>query len=163
METYRSDHAEETTMQNSTLHPNLTVTDARAAIDYYVAAFGAEVIDEITAGETIIHSDLSLGGSTFTVATAFAGSSVAPDPAGFVPVSFTVNLSSADDVDATFARAVTAGATAVAEPADWFEGFRQSELRCPFGHRWFLVHVAPEITAADVQRASDAWMATDAS
>jgi PhnB protein len=149
-------------MQTSTLHPNLTVTDARAAIDFYVAAFGAEVVDEITAGETIVHSDLSLGGSTFTVATAFTGSSVAPDPAALLPVSFTVNLPAADDVDATFARAVAAGATAVAEPADWFDGFRQSELRCPFGHRWFFVHVAPEITAEDVQRASDAWVATDA-
>ena len=149
-------------MQSSTLHPNLTVDDARAAIDFYVAAFGAELVDEITAGDTIIHSDLSLGGSTFTVATAFAGSSSAPDPSAPSSVSFTVNLASAADVDATFARAVAAGATSVAEPADWFEGFRQSELRCPFGHRWFFVHVAPEITAADVQRASDAWMATDA-
>ncbi|MGC5166619.1 VOC family protein [Luteimicrobium sp. DT211] len=149
-------------MQTSTLHPNLTVTDARAAIDFYVGALGAEVVDEITAGDAIIHSDLSLGGSTFTVAAAFPGSSAAPDASAPSSVSFTVNLPSADDVDTTFARAVAAGASAVAEPADWFEGFRQSELRCPFGHRWFLVHVAPQITAADVQRASDAWMATEA-
>jgi PhnB protein len=146
-------------MESSALHPNLTVDDARAAIDFYVAAFGAELVDTVTAGDTVIHSDLRIGGSTFTVAPAFPGSSVAPDAAAPSSASFTVNLAGAAEVDATFARAVAAGASPVAEPSDWFEGFRQSELRCPFGHRWFLVHVAPDVTVDDIQRASDAWSA----
>lgn len=144
-------------MDTSTLHPNLTVADAQAAIDFYVAAFGAELLDTVTNAGAVIHSDLRVGGSTFTVAPPFPGSSVVPDPAAASSASFTLNLGSAADVDATFERAVAAGASAVGAPADWFPGFRQSELRCPFGHRWFLVHVEPSVTVADVQRASDAW------
>ena len=74
-------------MDMSALHPNLAVSDARGAIDFYVAAFGAEVDDVITAGDAIIHSDLRLpttaGFSTFTVAQEFPGAgSTAPDPDG---------------------------------------------------------------------------------
>lgn len=146
-------------MQTSTLHPNLTVADAQAAIDFYAQAFGAELLDAITASGTIVHADLRVGGSTFTVAPPFPGSSALPDPGAPPSASFTLYRDDPADVDATFARAVAAGATPVAEPGDWFEGFRQSELRCPWGHRWFVVHVAPWVTADDVQRASDAWAA----
>lgn len=147
-------------MDMSALHPNLAVSDARAAIDFYTAAFGAEVDDVISAGDAIIHSDLRLptasGFSTFTVAQEFPGAgSVAPDPEGPTPVSFTVPV---PDTDAAFARAIAAGATSTSEPADWFEGFRQASVRCPFGHRWYFTTVADSVTAEDVQRASDAWM-----
>ena len=136
-------------MDMSALHPNLAVSDARAAID-----------DVITAGAAIIHSDLRLpttaGFSTFTVAQEFPGAgSTAPDPDGPTSVSFTVPV---PDTDAAYARAVAAGATSTAEPADWFEGFRQAAVRCPFGPRWYFVTVADSVTPDDVQRASDAWM-----
>jgi PhnB protein len=148
-------------MDLSALHPNLTVADPQAAIDFYVTALGAEVIDAITAGDTIIHSDLRLtssrGTSTFTVAAPFPGAgSDAPDTDGPTPVSFTLYV---DDVDAAHARAVAAGATTTQDPEDWFPGFRQAAVRCPYGHRWFFAAVADHVTAADVQRASDAWMA----
>jgi len=147
-------------MDLSPLHPNLTVADPRAAIDFYVAGLGAEVIDEITAGDAIIHSDLritsSRGSSTFTVAAAFGEGAVAPEPDGGTTGAFTLNV---DDADAAHARAVAAGATSTQDPFEWFPGFRQAAVRCPAGHRWFFAQVADHVTAADVQQASDAWMA----
>lgn len=148
-------------MDLSPLHPNLTVADPRAAIDFYVAGLGAEVIDTITAGDAIIHSDLRIstagGSSTFTVAAAFpAEGAVAPEPDGATTGSFTLYV---DDADAAHARAVAGGATSTQEPGDWFPGFRQAAVRCPAGHRWFFAQVADDVTAADIQRASDAWMA----
>jgi uncharacterized glyoxalase superfamily protein PhnB len=147
-------------MKNSALHPNISVSDARAAINFYEAALGAETLDVITAGDAVIHSDLILrsaaGESTFTVAAAFPPDSVAPEPDAPTHASFTIPV---EDTDAAHARAVGAGATSMAEPADWFEGFRQAAVRCPFGHRWYFVTVAESVTAADIQRASDAWVA----
>jgi len=148
-------------MELSPLHPNLTAADPRAAIDFYVAGLGAEVIDTITAGDTIVHSDLRIttarGSSTFTVAGAFpAQGAVAPELDGPTTGSFTLNV---DDADAAHARAVAAGATSTQDPSDWFPGFRQAAVRCPAGHRWFFAQVDDGITADDVQRASDAWMA----
>ena len=147
-------------MEQSALHPNITVTGAREAIAFYGEAFGAELIDVVTAGDAVIHSDLRLtsaaGTSTFTVAEAFPPDSVAPTPGEPTHAAFTIPVA---DADAAFARAIEAGATSLQEPGDWFEGFRQAAVRCPFGHRWYLVTVAEHVTADDVQRASDAWMA----
>lgn len=146
-------------MKNSALHPNICVSDARAAIAFYEAALGAETLDVVTAGDAVIHSDLvvrsSAGESTFTVAAAFPPDSVAPEPDAPTHASFTLPV---EDTDAAYARAVGAGATGITEPANWFEGFRQAAVRCPFGHRWYFVTVDDAVTAADVQRASDAWI-----
>ena len=145
-------------MEMSALHPNVTVSGAREAIAFYEAALGAEVIDTITAGDVVIHSDLRLrsaaGASTFTVAEAFPPDSVAPEPGAPTHASFSVPV---EDTDAAWRRAVEAGATSLADPADWFEGFRQAAVRDPFGHRWYFVTVAASVTPEDVQRASDAW------
>lgn len=147
-------------MEMSALHPNVTVSGAREAIAFYEAALGAEVIDTITAGDAVIHSDLRLvspaGTSTFTVAEAFPPDSVAPEPGAPTHASFTVPV---EDTDAAYARALAAGASSLAEPSDWFEGFRQAAVRDPFGHRWYFATVADSVTAEDVQRASDAWVA----
>ena len=126
----------------------------------YARLVGAEVIDTITAGDVVIHSDLRLrsaaGASTFTVAEAFPPDSVAPEPGAPTHASFSVPV---EDTDAAWSRAVEAGATSLADPADWFEGFRQAAVRDPFGHRWYFVTVADTVTPEDVQRASDAWAA----
>lgn len=146
-------------MRNSALHPNICVSDARAAIAFYEAALGAETVGVVTAGDAVIHSDLVLrsdaGESTFTVAGEFPPHSVAPDPAGPTHASFTIPV---PDTDAAYARAIGAGASGLTEPEDWFEGFRQAAVRCPFGHRWYFVTVDDSVTGADVQRASDAWV-----
>ncbi|GAA4701689.1 putative conserved protein PhnB, glyoxalase superfamily [Promicromonospora umidemergens] len=147
-------------MKNSALHPNISVRDARAAIAFYEAALGAETLSVVTAGDAVIHSDLVLrstaGESTFTVAGAFPPDSVAPEPGAPTHASFTIPV---EDTDAAYARALGAGATSLAEPADWFEGFRQAAVRCPFGHRWYFVTVADSVTPEAVQQASDAWVA----
>ncbi|MFI2705742.1 VOC family protein [Cellulosimicrobium composti] len=147
-------------MEMSALHPNVTVSGAREAIAFYEAALGAEVVDTITAGDVVIHSDLRLvsaaGTSTFTVAEAFPPDSAAPEPGAPTHASFTVPV---EDTDAAYARALAAGASSLAEPSDWFEGFRQAAVRDPFGHRWYFATVADSVTAQDVQRASDAWVA----
>ncbi|AEE46433.1 VOC family protein [Cellulomonas fimi] len=145
---------------NSTLHPNLSVSGAREAIDFYVRALGAEVVSVIESGGIVVHSDLRLGGSTFTVAEPFPEmGSTAPDPEQPVPASFTLEVA---DCDAAFARAVEAGARAVSEPTDEFHGGRIAQLRDPFGHRWFLNQHLEDVAPEELQRRVDAWTAAQA-
>jgi PhnB protein len=140
------------------IHPNLSVAGAKDAIEFYVRAFGAEVLTAVEAGGAVVHSDLRLGDSTFTVAEAWPSfGSVAPTADGPTHASFTIEV---DDTDAAFARAVDAGATAVGEPADEFHGGRIAQVRCPFGHRWFLNHQVEELTSEELQRRVDAWAAS---
>ena len=57
-----------------------------------------------------------------------------------------------DDVDATYARAIQAGATPLMPPADQFWGDRHGLVIDPSGHRWGLAthvrDVSPEEMAA---------------
>jgi PhnB protein len=141
-----------------TLHPNVSVTGARAAIDFYVRAFGAEVLTAVEAQGAVVHSDLRLGDSTFTVAEAWPSfGSAAPAPDEPTHASFTIEV---EDTDAAFARAVDAGAVVVGEPEDAFHGGRIAQVRCPFGHRWFLNHQTEEVSAEELQRRVDAWSAS---
>lgn len=142
----------------STLHTNISVVGAAAAIDFYVRALGAELIDTLEAAGTVMHSELRLGNSTFTVAEAMPEwSAAAPDRDGPTHASFTVHVA---DVDAAYTRAVAAGAVSVAEPADQFHGDRTASLRDPCGHRWFLTQRIEEVSNEEVQRRMLNWMAT---
>ena len=58
---------------------------------------------------------------------------LAPPSIGGTPVVLSLEV---DDVDATFERAVAAGATVRQPPADMFWGDRHGQLEDPFGHRW---------------------------
>jgi len=64
------------------------------------------------------------------------------------------------DTDEAFARAVGAGATAVDAPADQFHGGRTAAVRDPFGHRWFLNHQVEDVSPEEMQRRTDAWVAS---
>ena len=59
--------------------------------------------------------------------------SLGPNTIGGSPVMLSVYV---EDVDATFARAVEAGATALREPEDQFYGDRVYSARDPEGHVW---------------------------
>jgi len=142
----------------STLHPSLSVDDPKAAIDFYQRAFGAELVYAVEAFGTVVHSDLRLGDSSFTVAAAMPGfGAVAPAVDAPTHASFTLDV---DDTDAAFARAVEAGAIVVDEPSDGFHGGRIAQVRDPFGHRWFLNHLIEEVSPEELQRRSDAWSAS---
>lgn len=142
----------------STLHPNLAVDDPKAAIDFYRRAFGAELVYAVEAFGTVVHSDLRLGDSSFTVAAAMPSfGSTAPTADGPTHASFTLDVA---DTDEAFARAVDAGATAVDAPSDQFHGGRTAAVRDPFGHRWFLNHQLEEVSPEEMQRRTDAWVAS---
>ena len=142
----------------STLHPNLSVDDPMAAIDFYRRAFGAELIYAVEAFGTVVHSDLQLGDSMFTVAAPMPSyGAAAPASDGPTHASFTVEV---DDTDAAFTRAVAAGATVVDEPSDQFHGGRLAAIRDPFGHRWFLNHQVEEVSPEEMQRRTDEWVAS---
>lgn len=120
----------------STLTPYLTVNDAAAAIDFYVAAFGAVEHHRLIDGERIGHAELVLGDTQFALADEYPEYDVVgPGSLGGSPVALNLMV---PDVDATFARAVELGATAVRPPSDQFHGHRNGQLRDPWGHRWTI-------------------------
>jgi len=72
-----------------------------------------------------------------------------PESNGGARVSIHLHV---EDVDAVFARAVAAGATAVRPPKDQFYGERSGSARDPFGHEWLLGHQIEEVAPEKMQR-----------
>lgn len=56
---------------NHTITPNLVVDGGQDALDFYVRAFGAEVVTRLTMGDKLMHAELSIGDSTFTLSDEF--------------------------------------------------------------------------------------------
>jgi len=115
------------------LIPQLNITNALAAIDWYKQALGAEILDEPHLDETkkkVQHCALKINDVVFFL------NSVDP----------TIKLNSSQssfflyvpDVDGAFQRAVKAGATVIYDPKDQFWGARVGSIIDPYGNRWAL-------------------------
>ncbi|MEO9324987.1 VOC family protein [Nocardioides sp. C4-1] len=122
----------------SELTPYLCVSDARAAIEWYAAALGAEVAVEpiVMDDGRVGHCELAVGAARWMMSDEFDAAGVAAPLAGrgaCVTLHLTV-----DDVDAVAARVVAAGTTMTRGPEDSPHAGRVAVFTDPFGHRWFL-------------------------
>src|SRR5215467_6407862 len=82
-----------------------------------------------------------------------------PRSLGGTPVMLNVYV---EDVDATFARAIEAGATALREPETQFYGDRSGQFEDPFGHRWSVASRIEEVDEAEMERRIAAEQAREA-
>ncbi|OBI81933.1 VOC family protein [Mycobacterium sp. E740] len=116
--------------------PYLAVSDARAAIAWYVQAFGASVVAtpyEMADGR-IGHAELAIGDGVLYLADEYPEIGLkAP-----APQSVSVSLMLAvPDTDAILDRARRRGADVQREPYENY-GNRTATIIDPFGHRWML-------------------------
>ena len=139
--------------------PYLMVAGAAQAIDFYVAAFGAQERYRMEMpGGGIGHAELSVHGAPVYLADApedLPGDLGAPQHLGGTSVLLHQYV---DDVDAVVARAEAAGVTVLRPPEDQFYGDRAAVVQDPFGHQWSLhTHVRDvpmeELEAAAAQMA----------
>ena len=118
----------------STLVPHLVLSDAAAAIDFYVAVLGAVEHHRLLDGERIGHAELRIGDSVLYLADEYPEFDiVGADTLGGSPVALMVTV---PDVDATYTTAIAHGAVASRPPSDEFHGNRNAQFRDPWGHRW---------------------------
>jgi PhnB protein len=131
--------------------PYLVVEDAKRAIDWYVEALGATEIARLAgANDTVMHAEVRIGDSVVMLGEQMLEmGAVAPKRLGGTPVSLVCYV---EDVDAAFAKAVTAGATAERPVADQPFGDRMGTLVDPFGHRWHLSTHIEDVSMEEVAR-----------
>lgn len=135
------------------LTPYLAVTDAVAAVDFYVAAFGA-----VRRGEPIVmpdgrtgHVEVALGDSVLMLADEFPEMGLsAPATRGGVSQSLRLEVA---DPDAVVDRAVAAGGMLERPVTDSPYG-RTGVVLDPSGHRWMVSREAPAARPGDVVYAS---------
>ncbi len=119
--------------------PHLMIRGAAKALEFYAEAFGAtETFRAPTPDGRLMHASMMIGDSWVYLCDEFpeyGEGSTSPQALGGTPVVLHLNV---PDVDASFARAVAAGATATMPPADMFWGARYGQVVDPFGHRWSI-------------------------
>jgi len=135
-----------------TLSPHLTVRDAARAIDFYQAAFGAELLNPMKGPDgKIMHASLKLGDSTFMLNDEFPEwNNLSPLSSGGSGVTVHVYL---ENVDVAFDRAVSAGAKVTMPLLDQFWGDRYGVLMDPFGHKWSLATHVRDVSEAEMRQA----------
>jgi PhnB protein len=134
------------------LSPYLTVKNARAAMDFYVAAFGAVELFALIdpADGRLGHGELQFGPTTMMISDEYPDyDALGPEARGGSPVKMHIYV---DDVDATFAHALTLGATELRPIKDQFHGGRSGMLADPFGYHWVIARRAGEVSPQEMQR-----------
>jgi PhnB protein len=116
----------------TSIQPELWIDRAAAAVEFYQAAFGAEVQHRVGQGDDIV-AQLAIGGAAFWVSSGGSdGPRFSPRAIGGATGRI---LLVADDPDAMFGRAVAAGASPAGEMAEE-HGWRLGRIIDPFGHEW---------------------------
>lgn len=121
--------------------PHLVVQGAAKALEFYQAAFGAQIVTTMPTpdGEKLIHAVMTLGGHTVFLVDEFpeshehGGVMLAPQSAKGTTVTIALQV---DDADAAFQQALKAGAIAHMPVADMFWGARYGQVLDPYGHLW---------------------------
>jgi PhnB protein len=133
--------------------PYLIVDDAKAAIDFYARAFGAEEKFRLPMGERIGHAEIKIGDSFIMLADEFPDMGhLGPKSRGGPTCSLMLYV---EDVDTAFPKAIEAGATEQRPVEDQFWGDRMGTLVDPFGHQWSLATQVREVPPEEMQQRMD--------
>jgi PhnB protein len=139
-----------------TLTAHLVVKGASQAIEFYKKAFGAEELGRLTGpnGNSVMHADLKIGDSHIFLVDEFPEMDCrGPESIGGTPVTIHMYV---EDVDAAFAKAVTAGAKVQMPLADMFWGDRYGVVTDPFGHSWSLASHKEDLTQEEIAKRAQA-------
>jgi len=134
-----------------TVTPYLVVNDAARAIEFYKRAFDAtEKVRMDGPQGKIGHAELQIGDSMLMLGDEMPGSQIrSPQSLGGSPVGIFLYVK---DVDASFQKAVEAGAQVVMPLDDMFWGDRYGKLKDPFGHEWSMATHKEDVAPAEMKK-----------
>jgi uncharacterized glyoxalase superfamily protein PhnB len=134
-----------------TVTPHLIVRGGDRAIEFYKQAFGAVETTRMPAPDgSIMHAELRIGDSPVYLAEENpAWGALSPLALGGSPVSIHLYV---PDVDASFERAIQAGATVRMPLSNAFWGDRYGQLGDPFGHVWSIATHTEDVSPEELER-----------
>jgi PhnB protein len=117
--------------------PQLYIKNGIRDISFYSKAFGATELRRFSNDDGSIHvAELQIGGTLFHL------HEITADNYFFTPDEHSGTTAIiglfVPDVDAVMRNAIRAGATEIKPAKDYEYGYRQGEIRDPFGHVWLV-------------------------
>ena len=131
--------------------PYLSIDGAGAAIDFYSTVLDAKERMRMGGPDGKVgHAELEIGDSVIMLADENPDmGNKSPTSLGGSPVSLMVYV---EDVDATFAKALKAGATEVQPIEDKFYGDRSGSFEDPWGHQWHVATHIEDVSPEDMDK-----------
>ncbi|MEO6244012.1 MAG: VOC family protein [Opitutaceae bacterium] len=133
---------------SSTMIPMLVCHDVAAQLDFCKTTFGAAELGRRPGPDgSVAHALLKINGAMIIIEAEWPTlASRAPQPDGSSPVVIFVYV---EDVDATIARAVAAGAKVLLPVKNQFWGDRTGRIIDPSGHVWTISTRIEETSAVE--------------
>jgi uncharacterized glyoxalase superfamily protein PhnB len=129
--------------------PYLVVQDVPKLLDFLKRAFTAQEIMRMpTPDGTIAHAEVRVGDSPIMMGEACND---------FKPMPGSIYVY-VDDTDATYQRALQAGATSLMEPANQFWGDRSASVVDPVGNHWWIATHIEDVEPAELAQRAEAAM-----
>jgi PhnB protein len=134
-----------------TATPYLYLSEAGKAIDFYKKAFGATEMSRMGGpGGRVMHAELKIGNSIVMMADEFPEmNNRSPRTLGGASGSILLYV---PDADASFARAVKAGAKATRPVELQFWGDKMGTIEDPFGHQWSIATHVEDVSPEEMEK-----------
>jgi PhnB protein len=122
--------------------PYLVVRDADALMQFTIDAFGAKEKVRMPGPDgKLAHGEVEIGGSVVMMGSPMNGQD-------FMPAMIYLYV---PDTDATYKKALGAGATSLEEPNDAFYGDRRAGVKDSQGNQWFIATHQEDPTPEQMQ------------
>ena len=141
------------------LTPYLAVSDGPKAIEFYRQVFGAEVISRQDMPDGRLgQAELKFGDSMLQLSNEMPQIGLKAPNGEWVHSSLVHYV---PDVDATFARAIEAGARQVEPVQTFMTGDRYGTVIDPFGQRWAILTKVEDVSPEEADRRVKEWLASN--
>ncbi|MDH2908026.1 MAG: VOC family protein [Candidatus Nitrosotalea sp.] len=137
----------------TTATASLTVREASRAIEFYKKVFDAKELHRMpTPDGKIMHAEITIGNSIIMLNDEMPqGKCRSPQSVGGTGSSIYLYVS---DADATFDKAIAAGAKPQMAMMDAFWGDRFGSIEDPFGHVWSIATHKKDVTPEEMSKAA---------